>query len=71
MASTAARVEGSDILVGGPGSRQVRNEVVPAGPRRSRRVRLNVSNTPGRLRLLLAILVLLSLGWGALAAFAV
>jgi hypothetical protein len=71
MASTAAGVEGSGILVGGPGSRQVRNEVAPAGPRRSRRVRLNVSTTPGRLRLLLAILVLLSLGWGALAAFAV
>jgi hypothetical protein len=70
MASTAVRVEGSDLLVGGPGSRH-RNQVVPAGPGRSRRVRLNVSNTPGRLRLLLAVLVLLSLAWGALAAFAV
>ena len=63
MASTAVRVSSS-------GSRQ-RQQVAPAGPRRSRRVRLNLSNTPGRLRLLLAILVLLSLGWGALAAFAV
>jgi hypothetical protein len=63
MASTAVRVSSS-------GSRQ-REQVAPAGPRRSRRVRLNLSNTPGRLRLLLAILVLLSLGWGALAAFAV
>ena len=70
MASTAVRGEGPDILVGRPGGRR-RGRVAPAGHPRSRRVRLNVSNTPGRLRLLLAILVLLSLAWGALAAFAV
>ncbi len=63
MASTAVRVER-------PGGRR-RDHAVPAGLSRSRRVRLNVSSTPGRLRLLLAILVLLSLAWGALAAFTV
>jgi hypothetical protein len=59
MSSTAVRVEGPGILVGGPGGR-----------RRGRR-RVRVSTTPGRLRLLLAVLVLLSLAWGALAAFTV
>ena len=63
MASTVERV-------GRPGGRR-RDQVAPAGPIRSRRARLNVSSTPGRLRLLLAILVLFSLAWGALAAFAV
>ena len=63
MASTAVRV-------GGPGSRR-RDQVRPPVPAGSRRVRLNLSTTPGRLRLLLAILVLLSLAWGALAAFTV
>jgi hypothetical protein len=55
MSSTAVRVEGPGILVGGPGGRR----------------RVRVSTTPGRLRLLLAVLVLLSLAWGALAAFTV
>jgi hypothetical protein len=36
-----------------------------------RRFRMDVSTTPGRLRLLLLALVLLSLAWGALAAFTV
>jgi hypothetical protein len=63
MASTGVRL-------GRPGGRR-RDQVVPVGPGRLRRVRLNVSSTPGRLRLLLAILVLLSLAWGALAAFTV
>lgn len=36
-----------------------------------RRFRADLSTTPGRLRLLLAVLVLLSLAWGALAAFTV
>jgi len=63
MASTVERV-------GRPGGRR-RDQVVPASPTRSRRARLNVSSTPGRLWLLLAILVLFSLAWGALAAFAV
>jgi hypothetical protein len=54
MASTAVRVGG----LAGP--------AVPASPRR---FRLTVSTTPGRLRLLLIVLVLLSLAWGALAAF--
>src|SRR5271154_4447167 len=62
MASTVERV-------GRPGGRR-RDQVVPASPTRSRRARLNVSSTPGRLWLLLAILVLFSLAWGALAAFA-
>ena len=65
MARTAV---GPGIPVGGP-----RRQVPRAGPRRPRhvRLRLTVSSTPGRLRLLLAILVLLSLAWGALAAFTV
>ena len=63
MASTALRV-------GRPGGRR-RDQVARAGPGRSRRVHLNLSSTPGRLRLLLAILVLLCLAWGALAAFTV
>ena len=37
----------------------------------SRRLRVDLSATPGRLRLLLLALVLLSLAWGALAAFTV
>jgi len=37
----------------------------------SRRFRVDLSATPGRLRLLLLTLVLLSLAWGAFAAFAV
>jgi hypothetical protein len=37
----------------------------------SRRFRVDLSTTPGRLRLLLVVLVLLSLAWGALAAFTV
>jgi hypothetical protein len=41
-----------------------------AGPGASRRFRLDRS-TPGRLRLLLGVLVLLSLAWGGLAAFTV
>lgn len=36
-----------------------------------RRLGLDVSTTPGRLRLLITVLVLLSLAWGALAAFTV
>jgi hypothetical protein len=44
---------------------------VPAAKAASRRFRLDLSKTPGRLRLLLGILVLLSLAWGALAAFTV
>jgi hypothetical protein len=36
---------------------------------RIRRRRLDLATTPGRLRLLLAVLVLLSLAWGALTAF--
>ena len=54
---------------------------VPAGPGTSTRVsaapeaagrfRTDLSTTPGRLRLLLGVLVLLSLAWGALAAFTV
>jgi hypothetical protein len=54
MASTAVSVGG----LAGP--------TVPAGPRRFRPIR---STTPGRLRLLLIIGVLLSLAWGALAGF--
>ena len=38
-------------------------------PGRIRRRRLDLTTTPGRLRLLLGGLVLLSLAWGALAAF--
>src|SRR5438270_11479857 len=38
-------------------------------PARGRRRLVDLSTTPGRLRLLLAGLVLLSLAWGALAAF--
>jgi hypothetical protein len=38
-------------------------------PARARRRRLDLATTPGRLRLALAGLVLLSLAWGALAAF--
>jgi hypothetical protein len=41
----------------------------PARPRRYRRFRPTLSTTPGRLRLLLIIGVLLSLAWGALAGF--
>jgi hypothetical protein len=63
MASTGVRA-------GRPGG-QRRDQAAPFGPGRLRRVRLNVSSTPARLRLLLAILVLLSLCWGALAAFTV
>jgi hypothetical protein len=63
MASTAERT-------GRPGGRR-RDQTAPAGPARSRRARLSVSSTPGRLWLLLVILVLFSLAWGALAAFAV
>ena len=37
----------------------------------SRRFRVDLSTTPGRLRLLLVVLVLASLAWGALAAFTV
>ena len=37
----------------------------------SRRFRVDLSTTPGRLRLLLAALVLASLAWGALASFTV
>jgi hypothetical protein len=55
------------VHVGGPGGRQG-GQVVTARPRR---FGLNVSTTPGRLRFLLATLVLLSLGWGVLAAFTV
>jgi len=54
MASTA-------VSVGGPAG-----PTVPAGPRR---IRPTLSTTPGRLRLLLIIGVLLSLAWGALAGF--
>jgi hypothetical protein len=42
-----------------------------ATPAASRRFRLDASTTPGRLRVLLLILVLVSLAWGALAAFTV
>ena len=38
-------------------------------PGRLRQRRLDLTTTPGRLRLLLGVLVLLSLAWGALAAF--
>src|SRR3984957_14998594 len=54
MASTA-------VSAGGPAGPNA-----PAGPRR---FRLTLSTTPGRLRLLLIIGVLLSLAWGALAGF--
>lgn len=37
----------------------------------SRRLRVDLSTTPGKLRVLLVVLVLLSLAWGALAAFTV
>lgn len=37
----------------------------------TRRYRMDLSTTPGKLRLLLLVLVLLSLAWGALAAFTV
>ncbi len=57
MASTAVSAGG----LAGP--------TVPAGPRRFRRFGPTLSTTPGRLRLLLIIGVLLSLAWGALAAF--
>jgi hypothetical protein len=57
MASTAVSAGG----LAGP--------TVPAGPRRFRRFRPTLSTTPGRLRLLLIIAVLLSLAWGALAGF--
>jgi hypothetical protein len=57
MASTAVSAGG----LAGP--------TVPAGPRRFRRFRPTLSTTPGRLRLLLIIGVLLSLAWGALAGF--
>ena len=40
-------------------------------PSASRRFRVDLSTTPGRLRLLLVVLVLLSLAWGGLAAFTV
>jgi hypothetical protein len=43
------------------------HEAVP--PARTRRRLVDLSTTPGRLRVLLAVLVLLSLAWGALAAF--
>jgi hypothetical protein len=55
------------VHVGEPGGRQ-RGQPVTARPRR---FGLNVSTTPGRLRFLLVALVLLSLGWGVLAAFTV
>src|SRR5579863_10307787 len=52
------------------------NAVVRAGrtagatvPGRLRQRRLDLTTTPGRMRLLLGVLVLLSLAWGALAAF--
>ena len=48
------------------GARRLAEPGVPAGPRR---FRPSLSTTPGRLRLLLVIGVLLSLAWGALAAF--
>src|ERR1700735_2659220 len=54
MASTALRAGG----LAGP--------TVPAGPRW---FRPTLSTTPGRLRLLLIVGVLLSLAWGALAGF--
>src|ERR1700722_6854920 len=54
MASTA-------VSAGGPAG-----PTVPAGPRR---IRPTLSTTPGRLRQLLIIAVLLSLAWGALAGF--
>jgi hypothetical protein len=46
-----------------------RREAAPAGPGRLQRRRLDLATTPGRLRLMLIGLVLLSLGWGALATF--
>jgi hypothetical protein len=55
----------------GPGTK-VGAAPAPRGHRRARgpgRFRLDLSRTPGRLRLLLGVLVLLSLAWGALAAF--
>src|ERR1700722_18153132 len=54
MASTA-------VSAGGPAG--------PTGPAGPRRIRPTLSTTPGRLRQLLIIAVLLSLAWGALAGF--
>ena len=69
MAGAAVRADRSASTV--PASTVSANTVpastVPAG--RIRRRRLDLATTPGRLRLLLAGLVLLSLAWGALAAF--
>jgi len=63
MVSTAVRADGP----GGPGGPDGPDGAVAAAS--PRRVRLTVSTTPGRLRLLLIMGVLLSLAWGALAAF--
>jgi hypothetical protein len=46
-----------------------RHQAVQAVPARPRRLHLDTRTTPARLRLLLVVLVLLSLAWGALAAF--
>jgi hypothetical protein len=46
-----------------------RHQAVQAVPARPRRFRPDTRTTPARLRLLLVVLVLLSLAWGALAAF--
>ena len=47
-----------------------KRQEVPDVPAGRRRFRLDLRTTPARLRLLLAVLVLLSVAWGALAAFA-
>src|SRR5215472_3334480 len=61
-----------------PGERQMVHAAVRAGrtagatvPGRIRQRRLDLTTTPGRLRLLLGVLVLLSLAWGGVAAFSV
>jgi len=54
----------------GPAGQGTSTEV-SAAPAAAGRFRMDLSTTPGRLRLLLGVLVLLSLAWGALAAFTV
>ena len=70
MASTAVR--GTSGLPGAGG--EAPGQAAPAAPGGLAKRGLLIvdpSTTPGRLRLLLGVLVLLSLAWGALAAFAV
>lgn len=59
-------VSGTEVVT--TGSSVAADDTVPDA---ARRFRMDLSTTPGRLRLLLVVLVLLSLAWGALAAFTV